>query len=83
MNWERLVELGLELPGVGPYTAAAVTSIAFGAPAACVDGNVVRILARLTDIGALAFEATRDVVGLFLAAQARDRLFVLSRGFRV
>ena len=37
-----------ELPGVGPYTAAAITSIAFGAPAACVDGNVVRILARLT-----------------------------------
>ncbi|HEY5078230.1 MAG TPA: A/G-specific adenine glycosylase, partial [Opitutaceae bacterium] len=40
-----------ELPGVGPYTAAAVTSIAFGAPAACVDGNVVRILARLTRDG--------------------------------
>jgi A/G-specific adenine glycosylase len=38
----------LELPGVGPYTAAAVTSISFQAPAACVDGNVVRILARLT-----------------------------------
>jgi A/G-specific adenine glycosylase len=37
-----------ELAGVGPYTAAAVTSIAFGHPAACVDGNVVRILARLT-----------------------------------
>jgi A/G-specific adenine glycosylase len=37
-----------ELPGVGPYTAAAITSIAFGAPVACVDGNVVRILARLT-----------------------------------
>ncbi len=37
-----------ELPGVGPYTAAAVTSITFGAHAACVDGNVVRILARLT-----------------------------------
>jgi A/G-specific adenine glycosylase len=37
-----------ELPGVGPYTAAAVTSIAFGARTACVDGNVVRILARLT-----------------------------------
>ncbi|MBS0663209.1 MAG: A/G-specific adenine glycosylase [Verrucomicrobia bacterium] len=40
-----------ELPGVGPYTAAAITSIAFGAPAACVDGNVVRILARLTADG--------------------------------
>ena len=37
-----------ELPGVGPYTAAAITSIVFDAPAACVDGNVVRILARLT-----------------------------------
>jgi A/G-specific adenine glycosylase len=37
-----------ELPGVGPYTAAAITSIAFNAPVACVDGNVVRILARLT-----------------------------------
>lgn len=38
-----------ELPGIGPYTAAAITSIAFGEPAACVDGNVVRILARLTN----------------------------------
>lgn len=37
-----------ELPGIGPYTAAAITSISFNAPAACVDGNVVRILARLT-----------------------------------
>jgi A/G-specific adenine glycosylase len=36
------------LPGVGPYTAAAISSIAFGEPRACVDGNVVRILARLT-----------------------------------
>jgi A/G-specific adenine glycosylase len=37
-----------ELPGVGPYTAAAIASIAFGEARACVDGNVVRILARLT-----------------------------------
>ena len=36
-----------ELPGIGPYTAAAITSISFAEPAACVDGNVVRILARL------------------------------------
>lgn len=40
-----------ELPGIGPYTAAAITSISFGTPAACVDGNVVRILARLTADG--------------------------------
>jgi len=38
-----------ELPGIGPYTAAAITSIAFDEPAAVVDGNVVRILARLTN----------------------------------
>jgi A/G-specific adenine glycosylase len=44
----RTPEVWRELPGVGPYTAAAITSIAFGEPAACVDGNVVRILARLT-----------------------------------
>lgn len=36
------------LPGIGPYTSAAITSIALNQPAACVDGNVVRILARLT-----------------------------------
>jgi A/G-specific adenine glycosylase len=40
-----------ELPGVGPYTAAAIASIAFGNPSACVDGNVVRILTRLTRDG--------------------------------
>jgi A/G-specific adenine glycosylase len=44
-------EAWLALPGVGPYTAAAVTSIAFGTPLACVDGNIVRILARLTADG--------------------------------
>jgi len=43
----RAPEVWRELPGVGPYTAAAITSIAFGAPAAVVDGNVVRVLARL------------------------------------
>ena len=36
-----------ELPGVGPYTAAAVASIAFGAPHAVVDGNMLRVIARL------------------------------------
>ena len=36
-----------ELPGVGPYTAGAVSSIAFGERAGAVDGNVVRVFARL------------------------------------
>ena len=35
------------LPGVGPYTAAAVAAIAFSQPAAVVDGNVERVTARL------------------------------------
>ncbi len=35
------------LPGVGDYTAAAVASIAFGEPAAVVDGNIERIITRV------------------------------------
>ena len=38
----------LSLPGIGPYTAAAVASIAFGQPVACVDGNIRRVMARQT-----------------------------------
>ena len=36
----------LNLKGVGPYTAAAIGSIAFGLPVAAVDGNVYRVLSR-------------------------------------
>ena len=39
------------LPGIGPYTAAAIAAIAFGRPAAAVDGNVERVVARLDRIG--------------------------------
>ncbi len=35
------------LPGIGPYTAAAIAAIAFDAPANVVDGNVERVMARL------------------------------------
>jgi A/G-specific adenine glycosylase len=38
------------LPGVGPYTAAAVGSIAFNQPQAAVDGNVRRVLCRVLDL---------------------------------
>jgi len=37
----------LTLPGVGPYTAAAVAAIAFDRPAAVVDGNVERVMSRV------------------------------------
>ncbi|MGA2117599.1 MAG: A/G-specific adenine glycosylase [Bryobacteraceae bacterium] len=46
------------LPGIGDYTAAAIASIAFGRPHAVVDGNVLRVVARVSndsaDIGAPA-----------------------------
>lgn len=37
----------LKLPGIGPYTSAAIAAIAFGACASPVDGNVERVVARL------------------------------------
>jgi len=40
----------LKLPGIGPYTAAAIAAIAFNQPAAPVDGNIERVLARLFDL---------------------------------
>ena len=54
----QIVELGRfpatheeirQLAGVGDYTAAAVASIAFGLPHAVVDGNVRRVVARITN----------------------------------
>lgn len=44
-DYEKL----LALPGVGDYTAGAVASIAFGIPVPAVDGNVLRVAARLDD----------------------------------
>ncbi len=42
-SYEQLIEL----PGIGPYTAAAIASIAFGQPCPVVDGNVKRVISRL------------------------------------
>ena len=44
----RTAEDWAEQPGVGPYTAAAIASIACGESVSVVDGNVVRVLSRLT-----------------------------------
>lgn len=51
------------LPGVGPYTAAAVLSIAYGRPLAVLDGNVIRVLTRV-------FSVTDDVT----SSRTRRRL---------
>ena len=61
-----------KLPGIGPYTAAAIAAIAFGKRAVAVDGNVERVIARLhavkeplpaarAEIRALADAMTPDV----------------------
>lgn len=38
----------IQLPGIGPYTAGAILSIAFNQPYTAVDGNVLRVFARIT-----------------------------------
>ena len=48
---DRVDEL-LQLPGIGRYTAGAIASIAFDRPAPILDGNVIRVLTRLFDLGA-------------------------------
>lgn len=40
----------LKLPGIGPYTAAAIAAIVFDRPASPVDGNIERVMARLRAI---------------------------------
>jgi A/G-specific adenine glycosylase len=62
-GWPRDVAGLLALPGVGPYTAAAVASFAFGVQAAAVDTNVRRVIERVDrrrrpDARALARRAT-------------------------
>jgi A/G-specific adenine glycosylase len=66
------------LPGIGPYTAAAIASIAFEQPVPVVDANVCRVLARVFDIDTLiTTAATRSLINaraadLVPAARARD-----------
>jgi A/G-specific adenine glycosylase len=65
------------LPGIGPYTAAAIAAIAFGVPAVPVDGNVERVAARLFAIEAplpgarSAIAAAAETLGDDPAARAR------------
>lgn len=66
----------LTLPGIGPYTAAAIASIAHDEPATVVDGNVERVISRLrlvTDpLPASKPELTRLAAELTPAARAGD-----------
>lgn len=46
-NLPQNLEQLLKIPGIGPYTAAAISNFAFHKKAAAVDGNVLRVLSRL------------------------------------
>ena len=51
------------LPGIGDYTAGAIASIAFGIPVPAVDGNVLRVIARiLGDDQDIGLQSTKDAV---------------------
>lgn len=71
---ERYEDL-LLLPGVGDYTAGAVASIAFGQAVPAVDGNVLRVAARVTGIDGDILDAgvRRRFRALVAAAVPEDR----------
>ena len=48
-EWPRSYPQLRALPGIGDYTAAAIASIAFDEPRPALDGNALRVLARMTD----------------------------------
>jgi A/G-specific adenine glycosylase len=60
-----------KLPGIGAYTAAAIASIVFAAKHAAVDGNLVRVLARVFALPGRANDAA-----LVRAVRARARILV-------
>ncbi len=64
----------LSLPGVGEYTAGAIASIAFNIPVPAVDGNVMRVLSRLTgdETDVLSAEAKRHYRSVVIRYLSND-----------
>jgi A/G-specific adenine glycosylase len=71
-GWPRTVEGLQALPGVGPYTAAAVASFAFGVQAAAVDTNVRRVIERMDRRRRRAPELARRADALLPVGRAAD-----------
>lgn len=67
---EHAKELEAQIPGVGPYTAGALSSIVFGHPAPMVDGNVLRVMSR--QLGLLADTKTDKATVDLIWACARS-----------
>jgi len=67
-------EAGLRaLPGIGPYTAAAIAAIAFNRPAAVMDGNVERVMSRLHEIATPLPDAKPEIRALLETLVPHDR----------
>lgn len=67
-------EAGLRaLPGVGPYTAAAIAAIAFGEPATVIDGNIERVVTRLFGISAPLPGARAEIAARLAPLVPADR----------
>jgi A/G-specific adenine glycosylase len=62
-----------KLPGVGDYTAAAISAIAFGQPATPVDGNIERVAARLFAVTTQLPAAKSDIKALAESLTPSDR----------
>ncbi len=62
-----------DLPGIGDYTAKAVAAIAFGQPVLPIDGNGVRVLARIFAIETPLPKAANDVRALATAFEPTER----------
>jgi A/G-specific adenine glycosylase len=58
------------LPGIGPYTAGAIASIAYGIPAPAVDGNVRRVISRLLALPNAPPRALEQIVGAWIPPAA-------------
>lgn len=63
----------LTLPGIGPYTAAAIAAIAFDEPVAVVDGNVERVMARLHAVSTPLPGAKKELTALTAALTPDQR----------
>jgi A/G-specific adenine glycosylase len=71
-----------DLPGVGPYTAAAIASIAFDERIAPVDGNIERVVSRLWAIASDRTEAGWRAAKVVIATRAQEMADALPKGGR-
>ncbi|MEM1364847.1 MAG: A/G-specific adenine glycosylase [Pseudomonadota bacterium] len=66
----------VKLPGIGPYTSAAIASIAFGEPVPVVDGNIERVISRIaridTPLPAAKLQISEELVPLVPVARPGD-----------